>query len=111
MFFTKFIKQYYKSALFLVVHVFCLRVLASRTLETVNRINANQINENEIISIKANDSPYIMTPKINIQVGAIYCKKPIIYNGIFCAPFVNNSEGIAVAAPVNSNKKSVWNVS
>ena len=63
--------------------------------------------ENEIISIKSNDSPYITTPKINIHDGAIYCKNPTIYKGIFCAPFVNNNKGIAVAAPVNIKKKSV----
>ena len=43
-------------------------------------------------------------PKKNIMVGAIYCKNPVKDNGIFLAPALNSTSGVAVTTPANNNQ-------
>lgn len=43
-------------------------------------------------------------PNININVGAMYCMKPVKDNGILRAPAENSISGIAVIAPENNSQ-------
>ena len=38
------------------------------------------------------------------MVGAIYCKNPVKDNGIFLAPALNSTSGVAVTTPANNNQ-------
>lgn len=60
---------------------------------------------NATICADVNGSLYKNTPRISMIVGAMYCRKPSIANGILLAPLANNCNGTAVATPASINNK------
>ncbi len=65
----------------------------------IYRIKEIQISENVNKCAEVNSSPNRNTPINSIIVGAIYCKKPTIDNGMNWTELPKSNNGTAVAIP------------